>query len=565
MLITPKHAKQFNYIPQGKIKIIACDTEDDSKGKTLIYNFFDGENHYTTRKYSDVEKYLLNQNQRTEIWCANLNYDIGNLFKFDNSYHLAIKNVGSRFISVKSYVFKKITFKDIFNVMPGQSVKKLGGLIGLPKIETDDFNNIEYCQRDTEIVFWALVQFREQLREMGIQLKTTAASTSFTALSDQVPILKHSKISLKDNMFLRSGYYGGRTEVFRTNKITQTIYSYDIVSSYPSSMTELKIPNTRFKSNKFLIENQGMSDVTITAPKTLHIPYLPKKDDKLIFPLGKWRGVYTHFELRESIKLGYEIQKVHKSISYYQNEEQNLSDWVNQLFNKRNEYKKNKNEIMSYILKILLNSCYGKFGQGLEFTKLTPLDLNNPVIGGELFPNNQLLIKEIKDQFEPYTNFYLASLITAKSRHKLYKYLVLDPEHTIYCDTDSIFTTKEIPKKYLSNELGGLEFQGKYAEARFIQPKVYYIKDLKGNEFYKCKGVWGDLARKYFTEGHVDKIQPLKYVETCRKNFYKAKRRENYLDFNLWVNKTKSKKSEYDKRIIFDSGETRPLIINERR
>lgn len=562
MKVTPKHSSVYKYVPQKK-NILTLDTEDNSKGKVLLYDFFDGENHYTTRLYSDVENFLeMYKDKYTEIWCANLNYDIGNLFKFKNSWHLIIKCAGSRFITVKSLIYKKIIFKDIFNVMPGQSVKKLGNLINLPKLEVNgEFDNEYYCQRDSEIVFWALQHYRQELLKIDVELKTTAASTAFQALSNKVPVLKNAKLSTYHNDYFREGYYGGRTEVFNTAKITTEVNGYDIISSYPYAMTKITIPDTLYISDKFLIEKHGMSDVTITAPD-LHIPYLPFRDEKLLFPIGTWRAKYTHFELREAKKLGYIINEVHSSLTFEKEEVMNLNDFIVETFKSRNRYKKSKNEVMTYVLKILLNSSYGKFGQGKEFTELLPFDERQEVIGSEVFGNNQIIRKTIDEKYPPYTNFYIAALITAQARHNIYEYIKIRPEDAVYCDTDSLYIKGELPKKVLGNSLGDLEHQHTLKECHFVAPKVYYVKTTDNKVYYKCRGVWGDLAQEYFTKGHVNKMQPLKYIETCRKNLYKAKKKEHLLDFNIWVDKLKSKKSDYDKRVILKNGITQPIRLN---
>lgn len=562
MKISKKHSEVYTYEKQKKV-ILSLDTEDNSKGQVLLYDFFDGEHHYTTRSFDDVVTFLESfKGKYVEIWCANLNYDIGNLFKFKDSWHLIIKCAGSRFITVKSLIFKKMTFKDIFNVMPGQSVKKLGQLINLPKLEVNgNFDNEYYCQRDSEIVFWALQHYKKELSKIDVELKTTAASTAFSALSNTIPILKNSKLTTEQNNYFREGYYGGRTEVFNTAKITDEVNGYDIISSYPYAMSKITIPDTTFITDKFLIDKHGMSDVTITAPN-LHIPYLPFRDEKLLFPVGTFRAKYTHFELREAIKLGYKIIEVHSSISFEKEEELTLKEFIEKTFNSRNVFKKEKNEVMSYVLKIILNSSYGKLGQGKEFTELVPYNPEEKIIGGEIFGNNQIIKKTIDDKYPPYTNFYLAALITAQARHNIYQYLIIRPKDTVYCDTDSIYIKNKLDEKLLGNKLGDLEHQHTVKECHFVAPKVYYVKLADETTYYKCRGVWGDLAQEYFTKGHVNKMQPLKYVETCRKNLYKSKRKEQLIDFNFWTNKLKSKKSDYDKRTVLKNGETQPINLN---
>ena len=327
-------------------KIIACDTEDNSKGSTTIINFFDGENHFTFRHTEVAVEWLLLYSKKykkgLEVWFANTQYDIGNVFR-DSQEFLSFTLSGSRFITGKVYR-EKIKFKDIFNVIPGSSVKTLGKMIGLEKIEVQGvFDNEEYCQRDTEIVYWALLKYRHTLKKLNVELKNTAASTGFSALLKTYDRLSVNSLGEHDHEFMKDGYYGGRTEVFYTKKIKGEIHGYDIVSSYPHCMRTIPLVDTSsriYTKNPKIFTREGMSDCLIEAPKNIDIPYLPLKfDNKLIFPKGEFRGKWTYFELREAMRLGYKIKKHFKSIEFKAIYDFNLSDFVEKLFKIRQEAK----------------------------------------------------------------------------------------------------------------------------------------------------------------------------------------------------------------------------------
>ena len=173
-----------------------------------------------------------------EIWTANVQYDTGNVFRESQEF-LNVTLAGSRFIKVKINK-EKLVLKDILNVIPGASVKKLGALIDLPKLDSgNDFDNEEYCQRDTEIVYFALLFFKNKLAKLNVSLKNTAAGTAFNALLKKFPLMQSSMLTEDDHEFMKQGYYGGRTEVFNTAKQTGNIFGYDIVSSYPAAMCKI--------------------------------------------------------------------------------------------------------------------------------------------------------------------------------------------------------------------------------------------------------------------------------------------------------------------------------------
>lgn len=562
--------------------MLACDTEDDSKGRTYMVNFFDGENHFTFRSTSQATEWL-NQYSRcfkkgVEVWFANMQYDIGNVYRESQEF-LSFNLAGSRFISGKVYQ-ERIHFRDVLNVIPGSSVKSLGNMIGLKKIETKDFNNEKYCQVDTEIVYWAKLNFQKALKKLNIDLRNTAAGTGFAALLKMFSPLEFNSLDDEAHEFMKQGYYGGRTEVFHTAKLKGEIYSYDIISSYPSVMRDIPLVNTHsgFYTKKPNFKREGMIDLIIECPQDLKIPYLPvrykdDKTEKLIFPTGTIRGVYTYFEIREALKLGYTIKKTINALEFAKNYTFKLDKFVDKIFALRQKAKKNKDAVMDYACKIILNASYGKFALGNDRTQLITLDELDKTSGefsSEIFPNNQVIVKK-KTNYMPSTNYLTAAMITAYGRHNLYQYLIKATENgrtLFYCDTDSIFFRgPAFPDSMLGKNLGDLELQHEISEAHFILPKTYYIKWKSGEKKYKCKGVRGELAELFFTKGFAENMQPLKYVETCRKNFQIHAKNKKFasnnalLPFNLWVKKPKSLKSKYDKRELLLHGTTKPINL----
>lgn len=581
-----RHSKDknlINLLPKdnsAKRKLLACDSEDNSKGTTYMVNFFDGDRHYTFRNTEAAIEWLIEYSRQYKkgvaVWFANFQYDMGNLFRESQEY-LSFNIAGSRFITGKIYQ-ERIYFRDILNVIPGASVKKLGDMINLPKLDQgDDFNNVYYCQRDTEIVFWSKLVYEKALKKLNIELKNTAASTGFSALLKQYKPLQYNNLNEKDHEFMHRGYYGGRTEVFNTAKQQGEIYSYDIISSYPAAMKEIPLVNTysKYYTKKPDFSKNGMAEIIIDASLDIEIPYLPvKHDNKLIFAKGRIHGVYTYFEINRALELGYKISKIINAIEFSKTYPFTLAKFIDNVFERRKQAKKEKDTVMDYACKIIMNASYGKFALGNERTSLMPLDEMLKMGGdfsSEVFPNNQVIVKK-KTKYSPATNYFTASMITAMGRDKLYNYLIKakdDDRELLYCDTDSVFFAgSPYPDNILGSGLGNLELQHEISECQFILPKTYYIKFKTGETIYKCKGVKGNLAKEFFTKGYAESMQPLKYVETCRKNFFinnrnkKNKTNEKFLPFNLWVIKPKSLKSKYDKRIRMKHGKTKPITLN---
>lgn len=561
-------------------RIFACDTEDNSKGKTYMVNFFDGDNHYTFKNTEAAIEFIINESKKykkgVEVWFANIGYDMGNIFREAQDY-LSFSMVGSRFITGKIYK-TKVKFKDIFNIIPGASVKSLGKMIKLEKMETDSFENEEYCQRDTEIVYWALLEYKKTLSSLNINLKNTAAATGFSALLEKYRSLSYNNFSEEDHEFLKEGYYGGRTEVFNTAKQEGEIYGYDITSSYPNVMRKIPLPNPfyRYYTKKPNFEKEGMVDCVVECPENLKIPYLPLRiENKLCFPTGSFRGTWTYYEIREAKKLGYKVLKINKALEFKINFEFSLKEFIEDLFSKRYRASEIGNYVLQYACKIIMNASYGKFALGNEKTELLAFDELWKVKGefsSEIFPNNQILVKKVTDH-SPQTNFLYAAYITAFARHDLFIYIqeaLKNGRIPLYCDTDSIFFKGPKFNLKFNEKLGSLQLKDEISDCQFLLPKTYYVKWTDGTEIYKCKGVKGNLAKEFFTKGFAESMQPLKYVETCRKNFfiaqrnkkYKNSKKEEFIPFNMWVKKPKTLKSKYDKRFVLKLGDTKAIKLN---
>lgn len=132
-------------------------------------------------------------------------------------------------------------------------------------------------------------------------------------------------------------------------------------SLYPFVMEKYKFPdpNTLRTSTANDItrikQYEGMSFIRVFSPR-MRYPYLPfRTPTKLIFMSGTFEGWYTHFEIREAVKLGYKILRVYKTYSYKKTCLP-FKDYVETLYNKRKEYKK-QNSSMEFVTKMFLN-CF---------------------------------------------------------------------------------------------------------------------------------------------------------------------------------------------------------------
>ena len=569
----------------------AFDTEDDSRGNTTIINFYNGKTHHTftardvrkehprwgvKRVTKEVRKraieFLLNLESGTlKIWALNLQYDLVNVFA-DHLEVLEISYVGSRVISAR-VPGTQVSFFDTLNHWK-ISAKEMGKRIGLQKIEVDgDFENVDYCRRDTEIVWHFVEKMTEVYEGIDCKLKATIGSTSLRYFQDEFyGKITEQVFKTKELEYMKEGYFGGRTEIFHLFPVKGKIWYFDFNSLYPSVMREnfpiLTKDGFHFtKTPNF--ENEGFVDATFIAPKSISIPYLPFRDPRsgrLLFPLGTFRTRVTFFEARRAVFLGYSIDRIHSALEFTAGSFQPFRDFVEFVYAKRLEAKQHGDSLMSDAFKLLANNLYGKFGQGRDFTKLTPhygmVKPGDIVLG-------PLVVRESRGPFPTHTNFIWSGYTTAYGRDKLWRAgdeVIQKNGLLMYMDTDSVIFENDKPIFENSDALGELKLEKPYDSqfphfgyAHFKLPKLYRMETVEGVSLYRARGVRRDNAREFFETGRASFKRPYKLRETLRRNL--NPKRKLKLIPNFWDDIEKQSQKVYDKRVVNSDGSTTPLII----
>jgi len=527
-------------------------------------DFYMGGLYYYDKKHSPIYKSFFNKEEMIKfiiskrfqgkyIVATNLNFDLTVLF-YNTSYwnELDLLKQQSNIISAtyKPYKNKKkgnIKFIDTFNYLK-TSLENLGKIINIPKLEKPDCLGryptnkaeqeqlIRYNKRDCEVSCEFMYFLQKGINNAGGNLKITIASSSFDiwrrnflkhVLVKEEKVLKDPKIT----DFIFSGYYGGRTEVFKRGEFKNVFY-YDINSLYPSVMANFNypIPQSVEKVKNPEIDNintyEGVSDVYVHCRKDI-TPFLPHKTkDKLIFPHGTFRGVYNHNELRKALEIGYYILKINKQIIYKATFKP-FKKFVEYFYNQRKELKSKESQ-MEIVFKLILNSLYGKFGQKKIITSeiIDPNKFTNPEQFEDLKKKLKFRDFEVNEEGKilynethKYNgiNVYpiLASYVTSNARILMYKY-INSPE-VIYTDTDSCICEKPLFENL--KELGKMKLEGNFKHGVFIRPKMYMLENDNFMEI-KVKGL-PKASKQDFTDildgKFVKKIKFAKLNESFRR------------------------------------------------
>lgn len=527
LILRPIRGKKPKKYPS---KLVFLDTEDDSEGDIQLFTICDDNKYISAQGFFNCRdralKWLLeNRTKEKNIFAHNMLYDLINLFGAE--FLLAnfdLYFTKSRFIFAK---FGKLIFQDTTLLFPG-SLKKLGDFVGLKKLETDNFLDAEYNKRDVDILKKAITEYIEILKENNYDFGLTNGAIALKIFRRHY--LKKSFFFDKKHIdFCKSGYYGGRTENLIKGKIKGKIFVYDVNSLYPFVMQSHFFPNpTRYKDSTELNEF-GIYDVTVKVNE--FFPLIPYRDNgRLLFPNGIFRTVCTGAEIIASKCI---ILKIHKGLIFDKGEKY-FKSFVDDLYKMRQE---NKDTFMGLVLKNILNSLYGKFGQGNETVKY---DRET----GDFIDE----IGEYKDN----SIFPFAVFVTAYARIYMYKIInkiIKSGGEIYYTDTDSIHTNFEIKNPNL--ELGGLKCEGEFSEAEYQAAKQYYLLDSNTKkEYIRVKGVPEKYAKLFFKNKFVEFEKPNKLKESLKRG----------LKPNKWEKREKRFLDISDKR-VYNGNHSTPIII----
>lgn len=511
------------------------DTENDPTGKvTLTALVHESGERWVWREAGRFAEWCDRQvGTRPVVICHNLEYDLVNEFGTENYAKFALNYLKGRLISAR---YKNVSFLDSFNHFR-MSLKEIGKSIGIEKKDFD-INDEEYVSTDAWICLKVMTGARDYIAGLGGRMGATSGSSAVSVwrfMTDDEYLTGPI-----DTPWLRQGYYGGRTEIFRPHT-TGDIRGYDINSMYPFCMKN-EFPEYLMDDPK-LAKGKGMGEVTIAIPLDTYVAPLPWRtpNEELWYPVGVIRGVWTYDEIRTAESLGARILKVHRA-SGCNSQIRPFNQFVDTLYAKRKE---STNPAERLFLKVLMNSLYGKLASRSEVTRTVSrfnlVKSKNQRIEEVKWINYHRGLLDYKTPQQPYVNVCWGAMVTAYSRLLLFKYLRdVPPEQLIYCDTDSMYCKDyELTE---SNELGGMKLEKRARLMNIVQPKAYQIDD-----FFRAKGVPRpkydekgniviDYARQYIEDGFTEFMAPIRFRKSLNSKQGKA---------NQWVPHSKGRKSAY--------------------
>jgi len=470
---------------------------------------------------------------------------------------------------------------------------------------------LKYLERDLLSLLEILEKVQKILWEdHNIELTEGLTISSLAKTKFMKYYLKDSKIPLINTnnlfQFVYSSYYGGITEVYKPHG--KNLIYIDVNSLYPFAALN-DMPSLICKwiesYNSEGLDLDKLFGVFYAKVITNegYLGLLPVRTKSgLIFPNGKFDGIWTSVELKFAQDNGYQITVI-KGLQFNKQESPFL-EYVEELSKQKDSLKGSQRQVV----KSLLNNLIGRFGLNFvkpitktvksskldyilatkeiktfkEINKDNFLITYNPIVNKEICESHNLdyhkvLLNEYNNRnnsneavFQD-VSIVISSFVTAYARihmHKVKLSILKAGGAIFYSDTDSIVTDltldflKELLPDYIGNKLGQLKLEHLLNEAYFISNKTYILLTPNGEEFVKAKGITSqNLSVSNFETMYLKSKSIQGEKRTSNINYNKGSVTLNIKNITIDWNSFKKRNKIYDSKTKLWV-DTKPLYID---
>lgn len=397
-------------------------------------------------------------------------------------------------------------------------LKKIGEQIGLPKLdmpEQDDTAEAwdRYAKRDVEVIMEACLRWWEslQLHDLG-GFAPTLAGQAMRAFRHR--FMRHTILIDADDRALalsREGYSGGWVECFRIGHFKHGHTLLDVNSMYPAVMASNDYPTVLTGYTKrATVQDLGiwLRDRAVMARVVLdtRMPCYPvRAKERLVFPVGRFRTVLSSPELHHALAHGH-IESVEEVAVY--DRAPIFHAFVSEMYGRRRELLEQGKDTDAWVLKILLNSLYGKFGQrglvweavehtdSLRAIKWEELDLET----GDRINWRQfggLVQRQEREQESRESHPAIAAHVTAYARMLLWRLIRrAGRRNVVYVDTDSLLVNwrgyRRLRGELHPTRLGALKEEWSGFDVEIWGPKDYRFGSRERHKGVRSNARWLD-------------------------------------------------------------------------
>lgn len=499
---------------------------------------------------------------------------------------------------IKTYLDdgREIMWCDTFQWI-SHSLKKIGESLGFEKSEMpeptdDDAEWYDYCQRDVEVLDAALRKVWYWLKANKVKhfAPTRAAQSMniFTSVYGGSCIKRHDIEPA--NQLERLAYYGGHTDLFHRGKVEGPIVQYDVNSLYPYVMSANWFPYSLSGYRPDSVDSTSKvepnprscsAEVLLNTSKRA---YPVRCKSGTLFCVGRVRTVLAGPELASAFESG-DVVKTLRFNRYQMN--YMFKNMVDDYYKMRLEAKSKGDDVSQMIIKLLLNSLYGKFGQQTPLWVDTGERLDPSVYSQGLVTDGDVEkdgvfrvlaghVYETRERVEARNSFVaIASFTTAYAREymRLLRSIV-GSGHYYYQATDSLYVDLEGEKrlkewgKVDDVKLGGLKREGEYQWVNFKNIHNLDKDNLRVRGSVRAKAE--EITREEYELRRFGKSAKRSNTETINNEYYSVDVWESFpvATFNgnhdrVIIRKmAKSITGEYKRQQVLSTGRCLPFVID---
>lgn len=509
--------------------VYGWDTETH-QGKAFLLTFSNGnfEKEFHIKDFNDIIQATFHKNLREGInFFFNVDFDFQSITKHLGPNKLTelakaecttYEDYLIEWVPKKAFIIQKqkshhnsLKFYDEMQFYKS-SLKDAARLVGLEKKEFDTGAiNFNKFQNDSvyraQLIDYALYDAKI-CQKLGERLHNAANyiipithyySTASIAQSYFLAHIPH-KLNTPPKKIIEialNSYNGGRFELIKRGYFSN-ISEIDINSAYPYEISQLVETDTKTGVWKSVTEYNpesiyGFYKVEVETHSYTISPILHRIKNMICYPHGKHTTYIEKSEFSLLLKMGF-TPKILEGYEYYDTNPFKPFNFINILYQQRLDLRKQGKEDLQYILKIIMNSGYGKMIQlkpnksltdKIEEGTVDELDVE------EIECDTGEILFSITNGFKagPMFNPIFASAITARTRSKLIETVLhynLE-KNLIGFATDCLFVKGNIPQELVGDGLGKWKLEVSGTEGLFIGSGVYSLKCYRNKKDCKMK------------------------------------------------------------------------------
>lgn len=350
----------------------------------------------------------------------------------------------------------------------------------------------EYCIRDAVLVRRLADVIIKHFETFGVYPRKlySVAYVSyqyFRAKTAYVTVKRYWEKYRDVLAYALAAYNGGKFEV--TRKGIDYYYEYDISSAYPHEISRLvdisyarvvRSPSYR-KSAVY-----GFLHCKMHIPLAVHSPVAVKRGTVNTFPCGDIEKVITKREYDYLVEQGADITILNGWWLHMDYRNHPYKREIEKLYKKKQEYKASGQDMQYHIVKIFLNSLYGKMVQMIrDHGQYKCTSCWNPIYG---------------------------ALITANCRIMVSRMQQLYPS-VVAVHTDSVISVTDLPECHKSG-LGQWEYET-CGEGVIIGSGVYQIGETSKIRGFNTEKPLLELVHTNATKCRIDHTRPYTWREVA--------------------------------------------------